>query len=395
VSRPIPWCKCGQQHKSGYANLHDGTDRWVCAACRKPTRLVFLTSPEWAAEATSYREPIDATVSEPQRLGSLIEVREENILKVSNSELRAFKRCRRKWWLAYFLRLRAKRDGVGALSIGNMVHAPLEAYYALPDRDPETFQWEPILAAHVQARLQDDRLPQEKHPAMLEDYELAKIMLRGYFEWLTAEGIDSEFRVLAAEEEIEAFLGDISGTPVWLIGKLDTVVEILSSGLRTFWDHKTVADMKRLPALGAKDEQFMTYGLLQRLRAAARLEGRTDEQFADGGSWNMLRKVKRTARSNPPYYERAIVRHNDTVYRNFYTRVWGEVTDMLAVRTNLEAGVSHHQAAYPNPTMDCSWDCPFVAICPQFDDGSDVQSVLTIDFEQHDPYERYVEVEKG
>jgi len=56
------------------------------------------------------------------------------VLKIANSELQTFKRCKRKWWLSYYRRLHLRREGVGALSIGNMVHAPLEAYYATPDQ---------------------------------------------------------------------------------------------------------------------------------------------------------------------------------------------------------------------------------------------------------------------
>lgn len=314
-------------------------------------------------------------------------------MKVSNSELRKFKRCRRSWWLSYYRGLTPRKDGVGPLSLGNMIHHPLELYYAQPVRDPEAFNWETPLAVYVEARLADPDLPDHLHGQMLDDYELVKIMLRGYFEWLAEEGADSEIHVLAAEREIEAFLETIDGVDVWLIGKLDTEVEMKADGRRAFMDHKSAANMTDLPKMGQKDEQFLTYGLLQRLEALA--EGRTEDRFANGGVWNILRKVKRTATAKPPFYGRAGVSHNDEAYRNFYARVWGEVRDMLAVRANLDAGGNHHVEAYPNPTRDCSWDCPFVSICPQFDDGSDVESVIEMEFVTHDPYARYEEIEKG
>ena len=69
-------------------------------------------------------------------------------MKFANTELQTYKRCKRKWWLAFYLRLRQRREGVGALSIGNMVHIPLEAYYATPDRDPATFDWKKPLDVH-------------------------------------------------------------------------------------------------------------------------------------------------------------------------------------------------------------------------------------------------------
>jgi hypothetical protein len=228
---------------------------------------------------------------------------------------------------------------------------------------------------------------------MQAEYELAQVMLKGYFEWLTDEGADSDIEVISAEREVEVYLDTILGTNVYLIAKLDAEVRLKSDGRRSFEDHKSVAELKSLPKAIERNEQLITYGLLQRMEAAQRGTGET--QFAHGGVLNMLRKVKRTAASKPPYYGRAGTHHNDEVYRNFYTRVWGEVYDLLTLRARLDAGANHQQVAYPTPGMDCDWACPFVGICPRFDDGSDVGAIIAGEFEQHDPYARYVEVEKG
>ena len=315
------------------------------------------------------------------------------MLKISNSELQTYKRCKRKWWLSYYLRLRLRFEGVGPLSVGNMVHHPLEMYYANPQRDPATFDWDRILAAYVQERQNDPRLPAELHPQMLADYELAKIMLRGYFEWLQEDGADSEFLVTSAEREVEVYLDTILGVEVYLISKLDTEVQLKSTGLRAFMDHKTVQNLKDLAKGIGRNEQLRFYGLVQRMKAFA--DGATDQQFAHGGMLNMLRKVKRTATANPPFYGRAGVTHNDETYRTFYTRVWGEVFDLITTRNRLDQGLNHHQVVYPTPTKDCAWDCPFEKVCHMFDDGSDVGSVLAAEYEDHDPLARYQEVEKG
>jgi hypothetical protein len=320
------------------------------------------------------------------------------MLKVSNSELRALKRCKRKWWLSYYLRLRPVHDGVGPLSVGNMIHHPLEMYYADPNRDPATFNWEGYVAAYFQERLQDVRFPEHLHPAMTEDFELAKIMLRGYFEWLQEDGADSDIDVISAEREVEVYLDTILETPVFLISKLDTEVRLKGTGLRGFMDHKSVANVKDLPKLIELDEQLRFYGLIQRMEALAKAHetGNPPEtEWAHGGMLNMLRKVKRTAKANPPFYGRAGVRHNDTVYSTFHTRVWGEVYDLLTLRARLDSGADPQQVAYPTPTRDCDWDCPFKLICPRFDDGSDVLAIIQTQYETHDPLSRYTEIEKG
>lgn len=315
------------------------------------------------------------------------------VMKFANTELQTFKRCRRKWWLAFYLRLRLRREGVGALSVGNMVHAPLEVYYATPDRDPATFNWKLILDAHYQERLAHPEFPHDKAAEMQADYELAQIMLSGYFGWLQEDGADSDIDVISAEREVEVYLDTILGVQVHLIGKLDTEFRLRSDGRRAFGDHKTVADLKQLPKQIEMNEQLKYYGLLQRLEAHQKQTGET--QFAGGGMLNMLRKVKRTAASKPPYYGRAGVMHSEDVYRTFYTRVWGEVYDLLTLRARLDAGADHQQVAYPTPGLDCDWSCPFKQICPRFDDGSDVQAVIEGEYVVHNPYERYVEVEKG
>lgn len=349
-----------------------------------PTPAPLAVAVEEGSTSVTHETTAEAAVHGPRRM-------------FSNSELRTFKRCRRKWWLTYYRKLTARREGVGALSIGNMVHWPLEVYYGTANRDPETFDWETPLAQHVEARLADPNLPDHLHERMLGDYELVKIMLRGYFGWLVEEGADSELNILAPEREIEAFIDTIDGMDVWLIGKLDVEAELRSDGRRVFIDHKSVANLADIPKIGQIDEQQPTYGLLQRLESAALAAAGEPhaETFARGGVWNMLRKVKRTAAAKPPFYGRAGVSHNDEVYRNFYKRVWGEARDILATTRNLDAGGDPIVEVYPMPTRDCAWDCPFFGICPMFDDGSDVEAVIEMEYVVHDPYARYTEIEKG
>jgi hypothetical protein len=75
--------------------------------------------------------------------------------------------------------------------------------------------------------------------------------------------------------------------------------------------------------------------------------------------------------------------------RAFWSRIHGELYDMMGVKAALDAGVSHHQVAYPRPSGDCSWKCPFFAICPMFDDGSAVESAIEAHYEASDPYDYY------
>jgi hypothetical protein len=64
---------------------------------------------------------------------------------------------------------------------------------------------------------------------------------------------------------------------------------------------------------------------------------------------------------------------------------------MVTLRDQLDAGADPHQVAYPSPSSDCTWKCPFYTACPMFDDGSAVVDYVQDNFTQYDPYQRYKE----
>lgn len=133
--------------------------------------------------------------------------------------------------------------------------------------------------------------------------------------------------------------------------------------------------------------QLLFYHLLERL---------TDtKQHCDGGIFNMLRTVKRTGSSKPPYYDRWPVPHNPEHLRNFWTQTLSIIVEIEEAKEMLENGVSHQTACYPSPRQECSWDCEFFAVCPMMDDGSDYRAVLASAYKVGNPLERYRSLEKG
>jgi hypothetical protein len=55
----------------------------------------------------------------------------------------------------------------------------------------------------------------------------------------------------------------------------------------------------------------------------------------------------------------------------------------------LEAGADHRAVAYPSPGDYCNWGCPFVKLCPMFDDGSRADDMLAANFVQGDVWQYY------
>lgn len=293
----------------------------------------------------------------------------------TQSELKTYKRCRRKWYLTYVRQLRIRREkATGAMAIGNRVHTALELLY---EHDHDTA----LMWADFNARAEADLLEAEEHERrdLEKDIDKCRAMLEGYCEWLEETGIDEDYEVIGTEEKVSVPF-DVGGTPVRLLGKLDQRVRSRSTGEMKSLDHKTVDDFSRV-ALLPLDEQLLHYHLIERFLLP---EG----ERSSGGVINMLRKVKRTGNAKPPFYMREEIRHNDATLRAYHARVWHEIRDILELEDEIR-DTGSHDAAYPNPTRDCTWDCPFFRVCAEFDDGSDIEAMLGLIYEVGDPLARY------
>lgn len=296
---------------------------------------------------------------------------------VTHSEISCFRRCRREWYLTYLRGLAPERDDPTSLTgLGNLTHEALEIHY---DPDDER---DPIAYVHGCIEAAVEAEPEREHE-IRNRTELVVAMVEGYFEWLAETGADEDLEVVGQPETaVQAPLGTIRGREVALLGKLDLRVRRRSDGARMFMDHKTVSNFAD-PINGLdRNTQPKHYLLLERLTLP---EG---ERPCDGAIWNMLRRVKRTARAKPPFFERAEVRHNDETLRSYYLSVWGTVERMLEAEDALRER-DHLRVAPPSPDRYCSWGCDFSDICSMFDDGSDVESVIRSSYSERDPLARY------
>ncbi len=313
------------------------------------------------------------------------------VRRFSNSEIQTFKRCRRKWYLGWYRCLRLRhQDPVGAFATGNRVHRALEAWY-VPEgdnpTDPRTAleaaiasDWEACKQAYAE-------IGQEPPPELVKEFNentaLERAMVEGYMEWLIETGVDSGLRVVAPETYLEAPL-EVPGSnvDVLLIGKLDVRMVREYDGARLFMDHKTTMSLTEPLKTIRLDEQMLHYHVLEWL---SDVEGGR----CDGALYNMLRKVKRSARAKPPFYDRVEVRHNKHELESFRRRLIGVIKTMLDVIARLEAGEDPHVVVYPSPTRDCSWSCDFLPVCTMFDDGSRVDAMLEQYYVQEDPLSHY------
>lgn len=314
--------------------------------------------------------------------------------QVSNSEVQAFKRCRRKWWLTYHRKLKLReRKPTGPLAIGTRVHLALATMY-----DPETAGR--VNPFDVLERAVTEDWTTYKHaltasgapedPNVItqfnKDIALERIMLEGYVQWLAESGADSELTLVSAETYMESPIKVPGRDNVSIIGKLDARVIRNTDGVRLFVDHKTTQTFDMLERGLSMDEQMLHYHLLEWL-------SEVEDGRCDGAIYNMLRKVKRGPTAVPPYYKRTEVRHNEQELNSYRARLSGVIYDMLAVEDKLNSGEDPSSVVYPSPNRNCSWDCDFFRICHMLDDGSRAEDALASMYTAGDPLAHYTSKE--
>lgn len=310
------------------------------------------------------------------------------MVSISNSEIQTFKRCRRRWWLEYYRGLKPiDVPHTGALKLGIRLHNALELYYKegapLVDTYLKMYESDKIEFMHT---LQSN--DEKEYKKFVSEGELGRVMLEGYIEWLAETNADSDMKIVGIEEKLSYNLKEVDDR-VEVIGKTDLLIRRSIDGSRAIFDHKSAVSFNDYYLHGRNMEQLMLYSLLQKIG------NESDGSPIDGGTFNLLKKVKRSATAKPPFYDRIDVRFNDNTLDSFWYRLIGVITDMMNVRDQLDAGANHKFVAYPTAKMDWSCaQCPFFKVCPMFDDGSDAEGFIEDFFHQVDPNERYKE-EKG
>jgi RecB family exonuclease len=290
---------------------------------------------------------------------------------LTSTELNAWRTCPRGWWLTHYRCLKKKRDLPPLANVGTLYHAALEQYYEGFETLPADF-----IRGKMDALLEE--YP-ELSDQIAKDGQLAVIMAEGYVEWVAETGADSDFDVVGAEVMVEAQVEEFT-----LRGKIDARLKRRSDGALLQLEHKTVGNLSDHPSWAQENPQFLNYDLLAYLT-------KPDGVPTDGLIVNMARRVKRTARANPPFYGRLEVRHNKDELRSHYRHVVGTGRAIARAREQLDAGHDHHLVCPPSPGRNHQWVCACAPIITMFDDGSDVESLLEELYEPWDPMGRYGE----
>lgn len=293
------------------------------------------------------------------------------MLKVSPSEISTFRRCRRKWYLKYYLGWSPKEQpATSAALLGTRIHAALEAYYGYDIHPLDALG---VIYAH------ERNLRPDAEVELTAEQEWATIMVSGYLEWAAETGIDEEYDVVEVERALEVPILLTNGEMAIVSGKLDQIVRRRMDSALCLRDWKTVATLHKADHL-VLDEQMRIYSALLTIKS--------DGMRVDGALYTMIQRSKRTARASGPFFEQVHISYNGAEHMNMLLRLKGVLDDMDRVTRQLDQKVDHRVAAYPNPMTDrCGWDCSeFKLLCPLFDDNSRVDAAMNANFVQGDPY---------
>lgn len=296
--------------------------------------------------------------------------------QISNSEIKTFKMCRRKWALAWHYGYAIPEHEIPAASViqlGNRVHAAFEAHYGYG-----------IQAEGALDVLYRDAIMHhgEVEPALTREWRQAKIMVSGYLEWAAVDGTDETYEVVATEQDLTHEIELDGGDAFILRGKLDQIIRRREDGALLFRDWKTVGTLSKANLL-ALDEQMRTYALLHAL-----VSRETGDTVA-GGLYTMLLRSMRTSRATGPFYAVEEVRYTKDDMNSMWYRIRAVAAELLSVARQLDSGADFRGIAYPNPGDHCAYMCPFLSICPLFDDGSRVWDAMDANFEKRPPYAYY------
>jgi len=275
------------------------------------------------------------------------------------SEVRNWQDCKRSWLNGYFLGL-TKPEFSGEAkpskaNVGTYVHADLEAYYNGTTAKPGLF--------HASVPVPSSEMFQKEWDNY---HRLAQVMLDGYGEWLEEEGLDQGEETVGTEVEIDLPFGEMHGDRVFLQMHVDRIVRDTDFDRIIIEDTKTVDSLSKDTSF-AIESQLLTYTLgVQDVLGLPVAECRH----------NMLRRVLRTAKANPPFYGRESITPSATQLENHRIQLQGILSEIVLGYQALERDPAQHQSvAPPHPTKDCSWRCQFLPICQMHDDGSDLAGV--------------------
>jgi len=297
----------------------------------------------------------------------------EDNYSFSHSEMATYKDCKRKWYLQYYLKLRRRREPRAlARDTGILTHAALHHFYVSGGLNNDLSK--DVMYAFLSAARDEDllKVPADEQDTVREIHDTTKIIVDGYVEWLHETGADIGYKFNHSEVELRA-PGPVPGTEI--MGVIDLGGEHEMSGDLFVMDTKVTNSIDGMLKTLHLVEQGPMYAVLAKIN-----DPNPDRGFRV--VWNMLKRNKQTARAKPPFYQRYELAINMAQLQQFYLQLQGQMEEILRTEARLNDGESHIKVAYPSPSGDCTWKCPYFSVCGAMNDitHNDVDYLVNVYF---------------
>jgi len=270
------------------------------------------------------------------------------MLVLRQSDFKQWLTDRRDFYFSVFENLEPVYPKTSVADIGTFVHEAMKAHYL--------GQTDPTAAIAKLASEQCAAFP--LNASELQGHaDFARIIMEGYLEWLEEEALDHGLKPLMVEDRITALVGVFQDIEVYVSGAIDLLMQD-DFDLIWIFDHKTVDGFKTILATLPVDFQGQTYDFLLRSIGITPM----------GFKHNQLRRVKRTARSTPPYYNRAEVLFNATQRQTHEWHMQGIAKEIVDAYVTMSTESPEHKAStfhrlfYPFFTRDSSWKSNFLDV---------------------------------
>lgn len=313
-------------------------------------------------------------------------------MKISITSYKAWKDCRRRWFLAHKLGLEPATPQTPLL-FGSGIHAALGTYYRKRSGllDEIYRDWMELEVFKLKSKL---GAAYELYRSEIEELVTLGVgVLKNYQMWAESEGRD-DFEVLETEVNFELPVAD----GLLFRGRIDGLLRA-DNGLLWIFEHKTASNFGNLEWT-AYDAQCTGY-----VWAASQLA----DSPVQGMLFNFLRKevpeppktlangrlsVDKRQLTTYDHYLRAIYEghHTPAHYADilshlqkrpnpFFQRIW-ETRNPSQIDQWLDNFVTVARemqscSIYPNQGYHCAW-CPFESPCHALDLGADVNAALAM-----------------
>ncbi len=339
---------------------------------------------------------------------------------IHNSDIRMFKRCRRKWDFSSPLRQHLKPKKIqDKLFLGTGVHKALEVYYQkykLVKKKTTTPKSVLINAYKTWLREEVEKMSKnlfvEQQQLIEEQAKLGLKMLDNYYEW--SRVVDPEFftKVIFVEKKFRVKIGSEG----FFEGKVDGIVQ---DNKKRNWllENKTAARTDRNKDHNLSidntsshlvlDEQVVSYlwalqkmlkikfegviynTLIKRIPETPRLlKNNTLSKSVNAKVTyeSYLQAIKENKLKKKDYKEFLIALKkmpNQFFVREKIYKSPEEIED-IGIRIECEYWDMKQKEImiYPNPTQDCGWDCSFRQVCIEMNQSGDWRYLLKTMFEK-------------